>query len=466
MIRATFKGGRKFRSIIPSKKQYSIRLASSKMAELEKFAEENNLTANIVLTIFENNSVLFRESFSVGEGMSNNLLFLVSRTLDTTFKDSPQEEKDDLLRKLSNAMKEESVEQDYNKSLFSISNPFKKNSLTETEPPKRAAEEAELRRQEKAREEAAAEAEFRRQEKAREEAAEAERRRQEKAREEAAAEAELRRQEKAREEAAAEAELRRQEKAREAAAADAEFRRQEKAREAAAEEAELRRQEKAREEAAEAERRRQEKAREEAAAEAELRRQEKTREAAAVAEAERGQQEKAQEEAAAAERRPQENELAEEKPAVAIKGHLINGLSWCIVSLKKLKKSIPNTKKNNHRILAKEDSDLSSDYERELHMAKLEVFKAIKQEIADEKKAIKAEQQKEKRYKKALAKRRKRIAGPRLGSPKLIFIAIMLIIGVQIYFNVEAGNDPLTLPSWVHDLGDKVSDMLGSHKKI
>lgn len=131
-----------------------------------------------------------------------------------------------------------------------------------------------------------------------------------------------------------------------------------------------------------------------------------------------------------------------------------------------MKKSIPNTKKNNHRILAKEDSDLLSDYERELHMAKLEVFKTIKQEIADEKKAIKAEQQKEKRYKQALAKRRKRMAGTRLGSSKLIFIAIMLIIGVQIYFNVEAGNDPLTLPSWVHDLGDKVSDMLRSHNKI
>ncbi|MES5398141.1 hypothetical protein ABU952_18765 [Bacillus amyloliquefaciens] len=379
MIRASFKGGRKFRSIIPSRKHYSISSASSKMAELEKFAEERNLTDNIVLTIFENNSVLFRESFSVGEGMANNLLFLVSRTLDTTFKDSPQEEKDELLQKLSNAMEESPIEQKCKKTIFSIPNPFKKSA----DP-----------------------------------AAEAERRRQEKAREEAAAEAEHRRQEKAREEAAAEAERRRQEKAREEAAA-------------------------------EAERRRQEKAREEAAAEAERRRQEKTHE-----------------EAAAAERRPQENELAEEKPAVAIKGHLINGLSWCIVSLKKLKKSIPNTKKNNHRILAKEDSDLSSDYERELHMAKLEVFKTIKQEIADEKKAIKAEQQKEKRYKQALAKRRKRMAGPRLGSRKLIFIAIMLIIGVQIYFNVEAGNDPLTLPSWVHDLGDKVSDMLVSHKKI
>lgn len=118
MIRATFKGGRKFRSIIPSRKQYSIRSASSKMAELERFAEERNLTDNIVLTIFENNSVLFRESFSVGEGMANNLLFLVSRTLDTTFKDSPQEEKDELLQKLSNAMEESPIEQDCKNYIF------------------------------------------------------------------------------------------------------------------------------------------------------------------------------------------------------------------------------------------------------------------------------------------------------------------------------------------------------------
>ncbi|WP_217493085.1 hypothetical protein, partial [Bacillus amyloliquefaciens] len=156
MIRATFKGGRKFRSIIPSRKQYSISSASSKMAELERFAEERNLTDNIVLTIFENNSVLFRESFSVGEGMANNLLFLVSRTLDTTFKDSPQEEKDELLQKLSNAMEDSPIEQDCKKTIFSIPNPFRKS----VDP----VAEAERRRQEKAREEAAAEeAERRRQ---------------------------------------------------------------------------------------------------------------------------------------------------------------------------------------------------------------------------------------------------------------------------------------------------------------
>ncbi|MED4806276.1 hypothetical protein, partial [Bacillus atrophaeus] len=185
MIRASFKGGRKFRSIIPSRKQYSIRLASSKMAELERFAEENNLNAEIILTIFddENNSVLFRESFSVGEGISNNLLFLVSRTLDTTFKDSPQEEKDALLQMLSKAMEEEAVEQECNKKLFSVPKLgfLKGRKKKELDPKAVEAAEAERARQaeEKARQEAA-EAERARQaeEKARQEAAEAERARQ------------------------------------------------------------------------------------------------------------------------------------------------------------------------------------------------------------------------------------------------------------------------------------------------
>ncbi|MGQ3325783.1 hypothetical protein, partial [Bacillus subtilis] len=128
------------------------------MAELERFAEENNLNAEIVLTIFddEDNSVLFRESFSVGEGISNNLLFLVSRTLDTTFKDSPQEEKDALLQMLSKAMEEEAVEQECNKKLFSVPNLgfFKGRKKNELDP---KAAEAERARQaeEKARQEAA-----------------------------------------------------------------------------------------------------------------------------------------------------------------------------------------------------------------------------------------------------------------------------------------------------------------------
>ncbi|MGP8316973.1 hypothetical protein [Bacillus subtilis] len=464
MIRASFKGGRKFRSIIPSRKQYSIRLASSKMAELERFAEENNLNAEIVLTIFddEDNSVLFRESFSVGEGISNNLLFLVSRTLDTTFKDSPQEEKDALLQMLSKAMEEEAVEQECNKKLFSVPNIklFKsrnkqKDALQDVE-----AAEAERARQaeEKARQEAA-EAERARQaeEKARQEAAEAKRARQaeEKARQEAA-EAERARQ--------SEEEARRK-------AAEAERARQAE--------------EKARQEAAEAERARQseEEARRKAA-EAERARQaeEKARQEAAEAERARQAEEEARRKAAEAERARQAEGIVEEnkkgEPAAAVKTYLFNGFSKGIVLLKKLKQHVPD-RKNKREIqspLVAQQSAAMPDFEKKLMMAKFELIEEIKKEkyeldkkLAKEKekqqRAIDAEKRKQEEYKKALAKRRKRMAAPGLGFSKLILFAILLIIGVQVYFNVESGNSPLTVPGWVLDIGDKLGNLIGEVKK-
>ncbi|MEC1207089.1 hypothetical protein P9B33_02850 [Bacillus paralicheniformis] len=150
MIRATFKGGRKFRSIVSPKKQYTLKLASSKMAELERFAEENNLVAELEIIIHENNSVLFRDKFSVGQGLSNNnLLLLVSRTLNTTFKETPQEEKDALIEKLTNAMHEEVVSEEQTNSignlkldkLLSIKQKLKEKKYQKVEA-KRQAEEA------------------------------------------------------------------------------------------------------------------------------------------------------------------------------------------------------------------------------------------------------------------------------------------------------------------------------------
>ncbi|QXW84024.1 hypothetical protein [Bacillus sp. LJBS17] len=76
------------------------------------------------------------------------------------------------------------------------------------------------------------------------------------------------------------------------------------------------------------------------------------------------------------------------------------------------------------------------------------------------------EKKKEDKHKKALAKRRKRMAAPGLGSSKLILFAILLIIGVQVYFNVESGNSPLTVPGWVIDIGNKVSNLIASYKKL
>ncbi|MEC2026670.1 hypothetical protein [Bacillus subtilis] len=400
MIRASFKGGRKFRSIIPSRKQYSIRLASSKMAELERFAEENNLNAEIVLTIFddEDNSVLFRESFSVGEGISNNLLFLVSRTLDTTFKDSPQEEKDALLQMLSKAMEEEAVEQECNKKLFSVPNLgfFKGRKKNELDP---KAAEAERARQAE--------------EKARQEAAEAERARQA--------------EEKARQEAAE------AERARQA-------------------------EEKARQEAAEAERARQA--------------EEEARQEAAEAERARQAEEKARQEAAEAERARQAEEIVEEnkkgKPAAAVKTHLSNGFSKGIAFLKKQKQYVPDRKNKReiHPPIVAQESAAMRDLEKQLKMAKIELIEEIKKEKLELDKKLAKEKKKEDKHKKALAKRRKRMAAPGLGSSKLILFAILLIIGVQVYFNVESGNSPLTVPGWVIDIGNKVSNLVASYKKL
>ncbi|MCM3335640.1 hypothetical protein [Bacillus subtilis] len=383
MIRASFKGGRKFRSIIPSRKQYSIRLASSKMAELERFAEENNLNAEIVLTIFddEDNSVLFRESFSVGEGISNNLLFLVSRTLDTTFKDSPQEEKDALLQMLSKAMEEEAVEQECNKKLFSVPNLgfFKGRKKNELDP---KAAEAERARQAE--------------EKARQEAAEAERARQA--------------------------------------------------------------EEKARQEAAEAERARQA--------------EEEARQEAAEAERARQAEEKARQEAAEAERARQAEEIVEEnkkgKPAAAVKTHLSNGFSKGIAFLKKQKQYVPDRKNKReiHPPIVAQESAAMRDLEKQLKMAKIELIEEIKKEKLELDKKLAKEKKKEDKHKKALAKRRKRMAAPGLGSSKLILFAILLIIGVQVYFNVESGNSPLTVPGWVIDIGNKVSNLVASYKKL
>ena len=400
MIRASFKGGRKFRSIIPSRKQYSIRLASSKMAELERFAEENNLNAEIVLTIFddEDNSVLFRESFSVGEGISNNLLFLVSRTLDTTFKDSPQEEKDALLQMLSKAMEEEAVEQECNKKLFSVPNLgfFKGRKKNELDP---KAAEAERARQAE--------------EKARQEAAEAERARQA--------------EEEARQEAAE------AERARQA-------------------------EEKARQEAAEAERARQA--------------EEEARQEAAEAERARQAEEKARQEAAEAERARQAEEIVEEnkkgKPAAAVKTHLSNGFSKGIAFLKKQKQYVPDRKNKReiHPPIVAQESAAMRDLEKQLKMAKIELIEEIKKEKLELDKKLAKEKKKEDKHKKALAKRRKRMAAPGLGSSKLILFAILLIIGVQVYFNVESGNSPLTVPGWVIDIGNKVSNLVASYKKL
>ncbi|MEK4692336.1 hypothetical protein NSQ09_22345, partial [Bacillus sp. FSL W8-1202] len=194
-------------------------------------------------------------------------------------------------------------------------------------------------------------------------------------------------------------------------------------------------------------------------------------------------EEKARQEAAEAERARQAEGIVEEnkkgKPAAAVKTYLFNGFSKGIVLLKKLKQHVPD-RKNKREIqspLVAQQSAAMPDFEKKLMMAKFELIEEIKKEkyeldkkLAKEKekqqRAIDAEKRKQEEYKKALAKRRKRMAAPGLGSSKLILFAILLIIGVQVYFNVESGNSPLTIPGWVIDIGNKVSNLIASYKKL
>ncbi|MEC1666429.1 hypothetical protein, partial [Bacillus mojavensis] len=243
--------------------------------------------------------------------------------------------------------------------------------------------------------------------------------------------------------------------------------------------------EEARRKAAEAERAQQ--AEEEArrkAAEAERARQAEEKARQEAAEVERAQQaeEEARRKAAEAERARQAEEIVEEnkkgKPAAAVKMHLSNRFSEGIALLKKLKQYVPE-RKNKREIqppLVAQESATMLDFEKKLMMAKVELLEEIKQEkleidrqLAKEKerqqREIDAEKQKQKKYKKALAKRRKRMAAPRLGSSKLILFAILLGIGVQVYFNVESGNSPLTVPGWVLDIGNKMKNLIGEVKK-
>ncbi|MCY7855019.1 hypothetical protein MOB03_20535, partial [Bacillus spizizenii] len=210
--------------------------------------------------------------------------------------------------------------------------------------------------------------------------------------------------------------------------------------------------------------------------------EEKARQEAAEAERARQAEEEARRKAAEAERARQAEEIVEEnkkgKPAADVKMHLSNGFCKGITLLKKLKQYVPD-RKNKCEIqspIVAQESAIIPDFEKKLMVAKFELIEEIKQEkheldkkLAKEKKkqqrAIDAEKRKQDEYKKALAKRRKRMAAPGLGSSKLILFAILLVIVVQVYFNVDSGNSPLTVPEWVLDIGNQMKNLIGEVKK-
>lgn len=101
---------KKLKGEINPKQQYSLRKASQLLSHLDRVAEERNMVSSVRYSIYEDKTLLFRDDFLVGEGKAANLILLVNQTLNTTFKDNPEGEKNSLLEKLSAAMSNDVVE--------------------------------------------------------------------------------------------------------------------------------------------------------------------------------------------------------------------------------------------------------------------------------------------------------------------------------------------------------------------
>ena len=111
MIYVNFKVDKKLKKIISLNKKYSLQEASLLLSKVEIYAKDNNYRGVIEYSILEDNHLLFRDNYSVQEEKNTNIILLVRETLDTVFKDYPQEDKNFLLEKLAKSITENSSEQ-------------------------------------------------------------------------------------------------------------------------------------------------------------------------------------------------------------------------------------------------------------------------------------------------------------------------------------------------------------------
>ncbi|MBH0158716.1 hypothetical protein IHV10_20235 [Fictibacillus sp. 5RED26] len=303
MIYVRFKVDKRWKNVLSPNKKYTLKNASISLSNAEEYATEQNVSGQIEFIIYEDESLLFRDICSVGKGEASNLILLVSRTLNTTFQDTPKEEKEALLYKLSIAMNDDEAEVKQTSGINRIQSLLKDKKakftshLKQREEEKREQQQADMLRQEEEKEvqrqlalerqaeerEALRQAEIMRQEAERKAQRQAELKRQEleeltknqlarqEAERDAERQAELKPQEAERD-AERQAELKRQEAERDAER-QAELKRQEAERDAERQ-AELKRQEAEREAERQAESKRQEDERQ-----AELKQQEAEREA-------------------------------------------------------------------------------------------------------------------------------------------------------------------------------------------
>lgn len=102
MIYAVFKASKELKKLVNKRNKLQLVEANALIVELDRYAEEQGFTSSVEITIYENESILFRDEVLVGEGTALNLILLVNSTLTTTFADTPEEEKRALMKKIEN----------------------------------------------------------------------------------------------------------------------------------------------------------------------------------------------------------------------------------------------------------------------------------------------------------------------------------------------------------------------------
>ncbi len=158
MIYVRFKVDKKWKSVLSPNKKYTLKNASISLSNAEEYATEHNVSGQIEFIIYEDESLLFRDICSVGKGEASNLILLVSRTLNTTFQDTPKEEKEALLYKLSIAMNDDEAEVKQTSGINRIQSLLKDKKakftshLKQREEEKREQQQADLLRQEEEKE--------------------------------------------------------------------------------------------------------------------------------------------------------------------------------------------------------------------------------------------------------------------------------------------------------------------------
>lgn len=108
MIYVVYEVDRSLRKIVPKKQKYTVKEANERLISMDKFAEENQLTSEVTVTIYEDQEFLFKNNILVGVGRARSLILFVNETLNTVFEDTPESEKESLLDKLKSELHQES----------------------------------------------------------------------------------------------------------------------------------------------------------------------------------------------------------------------------------------------------------------------------------------------------------------------------------------------------------------------